>query len=557
MNSRKFLSLLLLLVILLITVVKAEEKEIRTHRRYKSTTTSIVKSASTSISRSTSSAKNIKSVEEDEEDEEDEGDNGDDEEKENDKKDEGKKDEKEPKDEKETEEPKEPKVTTTTEKTTTTTKTTATKTTTTTVSKTTTTTTVSKVSTTTKTHVSTVNVPTTTTTVLQVATYGAQAPQDIPVSNAIAPEPVMNPIAPSNNENSLGSNRSATVSADNTASAKEETGSNNKAVKISVISIVAVGAVVGVATIGVHAYNRKSSDDREINMAEIEAQPINYDFGKSNNELSHMPPEECNPYNVMNENNRLYMNNNPYEYKPNFDNFETTPFDNVENAPNDQFRESIFSNNENNTQPVGPEVYNFNEKQQLPYVQGVQGLPVENGFIEKPVANQIEVENFDMQNNQMPTLVPVEPEIIITKPDEEQANAQDGYKQIIPTVAKMEIIETPDFNQMTTSMIEDHINNMDLENLASLNSQPQTQNQQEQEAGYKEIVPDIQEAVIENFDIEDDQEQEFSAVDNITNTYRAALRATYCSTTDENRFSYRTVDSDHSLLHTMREEANW
>jgi len=49
-----------------------------------------------------------------------------------------------------------------------------------------------------------------------------------------------------------------------------------------------------------------------------------------------------------------------------------------------------------------------------------------------------------------------------------------------------------------------------------------------------------------------------SAVDNITDTYRAALRATYCSTgTDENRFSYRTVDSDHSLLHTMRQDGEW
>jgi len=257
----------------------------------------------------------------------------------------------------------------------------------------------------------------------------------------------------------------------------------------------------------------------------------------------------------MNENNRLYLNNNPYEYKLNYDNFVTTPFEKVETDQNNVMnRESIFSN-ENNTQQVVNDVYNFNnENQQLPYVQG---LPVENGFIEKPVANEIEVENFDMRNSQMPTLVPVEPEIIITKPDEEQVNAQDGYKNIVPTVGKMEIIETPDFNKMTTSMIEEHINNMDLENLASINSEPQIQSQQEQEAGYKEIVPNIQEAVIENFDIEDDQEQEFSAVDNITDTYRAALRATYCSTTDDNRFSLRTVDSDHSLLHTMREETNW
>jgi len=549
MNSRKFLSLLLLLVILLITVVKAEEKEshVRTHRQ-KTTSTSIDVSASTSIPKSTSSAKHLKSVEEDEEDEE----GGEDEDKE-DKED--KNDDKEP-----GEQHDEPKVTTTTEKTTTTTTTktsSTTKTTTTTVTKTTvTSSSVSKVSTTTKISTSSVVVVPTTTTVT-IETLGTQdVPIDAPVSNAVA-APVMNPIAPSNNGNSgnsLGSSPSSNISTDNSAPAKEESGSNNKVVKISVISIVAVGAVVGVATIGVHAYNKKSSDDREINMADIEAQPISYDFGKTNNELSHMPVEECNPYNIMNENNRLYMNNNPYEYKPNFDNFETTPFDKVETVPNEQYRESIFSNNENNAQPVGNEVYNFNEKQQLPYVQG---LPVENGFIETPVANEIEVENYDMQNNQMPTLVPVEPEIIITKPDEEQANAQDGYKQIVPTVAKMEIIETPDFNNMTTSMIEDHINNMDLENLASLNSQPQTQTQQEQEAGYKEIVPDIQEAVIENFDIEDDQEQEFSAVDNITDTYRAALRATYCSTTDENRFSYRTVDSDHSLLHTMREEANW
>lgn len=267
-----------------------------------------------------------------------------------------------------------------------------------------------------------------------------------------------------------------------------------------------------------------------------------------------MSPEDYNPYNIMNDTpSEQYITNNPYEYKPSYneDVIDTTPFQKTETAPdNFMSRESIFSNSGNIPQ-IGNDVFNFGDNAQLPYVQE---LPVENSYIEEPVANEIQVENYEMPNSQMPTLVPVQPEIVITQPEEEPA--QEGYKQIVPNVAQMEIIETPDFNNMTTSMIEDHINNMDLEQLANTETQP-TQTE-ENDGGYKQIVPDIQEAVIENFDIEDDEEdQDISVVDNITDTYRAALRATYCSTTDDNRFSYRTVDSDHSLLHQMREDGEW
>jgi len=353
------------------------------------------------------------------------------------------------------------------------------------------------------------------------------------------------------------SNEASNISSDSNLQDKDE--GNNKVIKTTVISLVAVGAFVGVATIGVRAYTKKTGEDRGFDISDIEAQPISNDFGKSNNELSNMPPDDYNPFNIMNENqNNPYVNNSPYGYNPNYDNFTTTPFQKVEQPQNNFMnRDSIFSNNENNVPKVGNDVYNFNDKPQLPYTQG---LPVENGYIEKPVANKIEVENFEMPTSQMPTsqmstVVPVQPEIAITKPEEQkQTKPQDsGYKQIIPTVAKMEIIETPYFNNMTTSMIQDHINSAELENLANVETKPQ--NEQEQSNNYKQIVPNIQEATIENFDIDDDQDG--SALDNITDTYRAALRATYCSTTDENRFSYRTVDSDHSLLHTMREDGNW
>jgi len=311
--------------------------------------------------------------------------------------------------------------------------------------------------------------------------------------------------------------------------------------------LVAVGAVVGVATVGVRVYNKKT-ENRGFDIADIEAQPINNDFGKSNNELSGMQngmysPEAYSPYNVMNE----VTNNNPfspyslYENRPE-EKIDTTPFNKVEsNQDNFMGRESIFSNPANKIPQISNDVYNFKEGTKLPYVQE---LPVENTYIEEPVANQIEVEN-SLPSTQMPTLVPVQPEVVITKPDDEPAQ---GYKQIVPNVAQMKIVNTPDFNNMTTSMIEDHINNMELENLAN------TDTQQDPDTGYKEIIPDIQEAVIENFDVDDDEEDQTN-VDNITDTYRAALRATYCSTgSDENRFSYKTVDSDHSLLHTMRGE---
>jgi len=372
---------------------------------------------------------------------------------------------------------------------------------------------------------------------------------------AAAPGGTVNPIIPANNNQQ---NTKSVSGSNNTSSANNENkeeGGNGGAVKTTVISLVAVGAVVGVATVGVRVYNKKNNNDRGLDLADIEAQPINNDFGKSNDDLSGMPPEEYNPYNIMNDApNEPYITNNPYEYKPNYDNIETTPFNKANNveAAQDNFmsRESIFSNPANNIPQIGNDVFNFSDNTQLPYVQE---HPIENSYIEEPVANQISVENNDMSNSQMPTLVPVQPEIVITQPDDEPA--QEGYKQIVPNVAQMEIIETPDFNNMTVSMIEDHINNMDLENLANTDEQ-----QDEADTGYKQIVPDIQEAVIENFDIDDDEEEDpdMSVVDNITDTYRAALRATYCSTaTDENRFSYRTVDSDHSLLHTMREDGQW
>jgi len=364
-----------------------------------------------------------------------------------------------------------------------------------------------------------------------------------PMTNAVVPQ--VNNNAPATGNVSNTSN----VSADNNVESKEEGG--NGVVTTTVISLVAVGAVVGVATVGVNAYKKKANADgsRGVDMADIEAQPINTDFGNNSDFQNNMAPEDYNPYNIMNDApNGAYVTNNPYEYKPSYneDVIDTTPFQKNETAQdNFMSRESIFSNSGNIPQ-IGNDVFNFGENTQLPYVQE---LPVENSYIDEPVANEIQVENYEMPNSQMPTLVPVEPEIVITQPEEEPA--QEGYKQIVPNVAQMEIIETPDFNNMTTSMIEDHINNMDLENLANT----ETQGHDETDGGYKQIVPDIQEATIENFDIDDDEEdQDMSVVDNITDTYRAALRATYCSTTDDNRFSYRTVDSDnHSLLHNMRD----
>ncbi|KAL6598928.1 hypothetical protein U3516DRAFT_644314 [Neocallimastix sp. 'constans'] len=367
-----------------------------------------------------------------------------------------------------------------------------------------------------------------------------------PITNAVVPQ--VNNNAPATGNVSNTSN----VSADNNVENKEEGG--NGVVTTTVISLVAVGAVVGVATVGVNAYKKKANAEgsRGVDMADIEAQPINTDFGSNSDFQNNMAPEDYNPYNIMNDApNDAYVTSNPYEYKPSYneDVIDTTPFQKNETAQdNFMSRESIFSNSGNIPQ-IGNDVFNFGESTQLPYVQE---LPVENSYIDEPVANEIQVENYEMPNSQMPTLVPVEPEIVITQPEEEPA--QEGYKQIVPNVAQMEIIETPDFNNMTTSMIEDHINNMDLENLANT----ETQGQEETDGGYKQIVPDIQEATIENFDIDDDEEdQDMSVVDNITDTYRAALRATYCSTTDDNRFSYRTVDSDHSLLHNMREDGEW
>jgi len=369
---------------------------------------------------------------------------------------------------------------------------------------------------------------------------GAANATNAPVTNAVVPQ-VNN--VPSSQSISTTSN----VSADNNVD-KEEGG--NGVVTTTVISLVAVGAVVGVATVGVNAYKKKTNGDntRGADLADIEAQPINTDFGNN------MAPEDYNPYNIMNDAPaEPYITNNPYEYKPSYteEAMDTTPFQKTE-AAQDNFmsRESIFSNSGNIPQ-IGNDVFNFGENAQLPYVQE---LPVENAYIEEPVTNEIQVENYEMPNSQMPTLVPVQPEIVVTQPEEEPA--QEGYKQIVPNVAQMEIIDTPDFNNMTTSMIEDHINNMDLEQLANTETKP---TETTDDNGYKQIVPDIQEAVIENFDIEDDEEedQDISVVDNITDTYRAALRATYCSTTDDNRFSYRTVDSDHSLLHTMREDGEW
>jgi len=333
------------------------------------------------------------------------------------------------------------------------------------------------------------------------------------------------------------------VSADNNVENKEEGSSN--VVTTTVISLVAVGAVVGVATVGVNVYKKKNNNNDEsrgVDMAEVEAQPVTNDYGND------MSPENYNPYNIMNDTpNEPYVTNNPYEYKPSYneDIMDTTPFQ--KNEPvQDNFmsRESIFSNSGNIPQ-IG-NVYNFGDNAQLPYVQE---QTVENSYIEEPVASEIQVENYEQPNSQMPTLVPVQPEIVVSQPEEEPA--QEGYKHIVPNIAQMEIIETPDFNNMTTSMIEDHINNMDLEQLAN------TETNNENDGGYKQIVPDIQEATIENFDVEDDEEEHEFSVDNITDTYRAALRATYCSTNDDNRFSYRTVDSDHSLLHNMRENGEW
>jgi len=404
-----------------------------------------------------------------------------------------------------------------------------------------------------------------------------------PANNAAA----VNPIAPSgstNNNNNNNKNKTSNIAkvTDNNSGSQSENNGGSNGIKTALIGVTAVGAVVGVATVGVRVYNKRTNNtNKGFDLGDMEEQPINKDFGKSNDELSGMGPEDYNPYNIMSDlpnepynspyemnntpyetnntpydtnNNTFEANspyettNNPYEYKPSYDQniIDTTPFQKAEtNQDNFMSRESIFSNPGNIPQ-IGNDVFNFNDNSQLPYVQD---LPVENSYLEQPVANSIEVENYNT-SAQMPTLVPVQPEIVITQPEEEPA--QEGYKQIVPNVAQMEIIETPDFNNMTTSMIEDHINNMDLENLAN------TETQDETDTGYKQIVPDIQEAVIENFDIDDDEEdQDISVVDNITDTYRAALRATYCSTTDENRFSYRTVDSDHSLLHTMREDGQW
>jgi len=553
MNSKRFLSYFLLLLVLLFAVVKAEDKDIEK-----------------SLSKSSSSSKESK-VEEEiaDEDVEEEDEVLDDED-----------EEPEPEPSKKVEV-----IKTTTIKQTVTLKTTAKPTTTQKVTPLKSTVNNTKPVNNNKTTNAKVNTPVSSTSVKPApAATDAKTNVEAPVSNAVdpavaaaapdaaaapgvGPDPALGGAA----ENSIApgspviggpiSNEGSNISSDSNFQDKDN-GDGNKVIKTTVISLVAVGAFVGVATIGVRAYNKKSGDDRGFDISDIEAQPINNDFGKSNNELSNMPPEDYNPFNIMNENqNNPYVTNSPYEYKPNYDNFTTTPFQKVETPQNNVGnRDSIFSNNENNVQNVGNDAYNFNDKPQLPQLPYTQGLPVENGYIEKPVANQIKVENFDMptsqiQTSQMPTLVPAEPEIVITKP-EESAQPQDGYKQIIPTVAKMEIIETPDFNKMTTSMIQDHINNAELEDLANIETQPQNQQQQQQQGNnYKQIVPDIQEAVIENFDIDDDQD--VSAVDNITDTYRAALRATYCSTTDENRFSYRTVDSDHSLLHTMREDGNW
>jgi len=385
-----------------------------------------------------------------------------------------------------------------------------------------------------------------------VANTAANAAAPVAAANTAATAPMTNAVVPQVNNNAPATgnvSNTSNVSADNNVESKEEGG--NGVVTTTVISLVAVGAVVGVATVGVNAYKKKANADgsRGVDMADIEAQPINTDFGNNSDFQNNMAPEDYNPYNIMNDApNGAYVTNNPYEYKPSYneDVIDTTPFQKNETAQdNFMSRESIFSNSGNIPQ-IGNDVFNFGENTQLPYVQE---LPVENSYIDEPVANEIQVENYEMPNSQMPTLVPVEPEIVITQPEEEPA--QEGYKQIVPNVAQMEIIETPDFNNMTTSMIEDHINNMDLENLANT----ETQGHDETDGGYKQIVPDIQEATIENFDIDDDEEdQDMSVVDNITDTYRAALRATYCSTTDDNRFSYRTVDSDnHSLLHNMRD----
>jgi len=385
-----------------------------------------------------------------------------------------------------------------------------------------------------------------------VANTAANAAAPVAAANAAATAPMTNAVVPQVNNNAPATgnvSNTSNVSADNNVESKEEGG--NGVVTTTVISLVAVGAVVGVATVGVNAYKKKANADgsRGVDMADIEAQPINTDFGNNSDFQNNMAPEDYNPYNIMNDApNGAYVTNNPYEYKPSYneDVIDTTPFQKNETAQdNFMSRESIFSNSGNIPQ-IGNDVFNFGENTQLPYVQE---HPVENSYIDEPVANEIQVENYEMPNSQMPTLVPVEPEIVITQPEEEPA--QEGYKQIVPNVAQMEIIETPDFNNMTTSMIEDHINNMDLENLANT----ETQGHDETDGGYKQIVPDIQEATIENFDIDDDEEdQDMSVVDNITDTYRAALRATYCSTTDDNRFSYRTVDSDnHSLLHNMRD----
>jgi len=553
MNSKRFLTYFLLLLVLLIAVVKAEDKDIEK-----------------SLAKSSSSSKDAKAEEEiAEEVEEEDGDALDDED-----------EEPEPEPTKKVDVTK-----TTTIKQTVTLKTTPKPTTAQKVTSIKSTVNSTKPVSNIKTTNAKVNTPVSSTSVKPVpAATDAKTNVEAPVSNAVdpalaaAPAAQAAPAAPAIDgtsetigEGSIApgnpviggpiSNQESNISSDSNLQDKEN-GGGSKVIKTTVISLVAVGAFVGVATIGVRAYNKKSGEDRGFDISDIEAQPINNDFGKSNNELSNMPPEDYNPFNIMNENqNNPYVTNSPYEYKPNYDNFTTTPFQKVETPQNNVGnRDSIFSNNENNVQNVGNDAYNFNDKPQLPQLPYTQGLPVENGYIEKPVANQIKVENFDMptsqiQTSQMPTLVPAEPEIVITKP-EESAQPQDGYKQIIPTVAKMEIIETPDFNKMTTSMIQDHINNAELEDLANIETQPQNQQQQQQQGNnYKQIVPDIQEAVIENFDIDDDQD--VSAVDNITDTYRAALRATYCSTTDENRFSYRTVDSDHSLLHTMREDGNW
>lgn len=405
-----------------------------------------------------------------------------------------------------------------------------------------------------------------TTTTSNAAVSGSGNTSNAAANNA-GNTPNGNAIAPSLNANTFNQNTNTqqqqspitSTTTDGTTVQPEQDGESNGVVTKVVLGLVGVCAVVGVATVGVRAYSKKNSgDDDEIHM--ISAMEAQDDFKQG--------PESYNAYNIMNNvPNEPYVAGSPYEAKPYQepyqeayqheayqDNMTTTPFERTETAQADNYmsRDSIFSTSGNIPQ-IGNDVFNFQDNDKLPYVQDYDDMAY-GTTNDEPISREIQEENYSLPRSQMPTLVPVQPEITVTAPTEEPAN-EEGYKQIVPTVAQMEIIETPDYNNMTPSMIEDHINNMDLEQLAN------TEENEDTEGGYKQIVPDIQEAVIENFpDIEEEDEEDemnSSAVDNITDTYRAALRATYCSVTDENRFSYRTIDSDHSLLHTMRQDGEW